>query len=132
VILDTSVIVGVMVGEPGHERIRERMATASILAVGAATMVEVAIVLSTKLRRDPRPQLNRFLREMEVEVIPFTAEHYEVAVDAFQRFGKGRHPAALNFGDCLTYAVARLSGFPLLFTGDDFARTDICPTAELP
>jgi ribonuclease VapC len=81
--------------------------------------------------RDPRPQLSRFLREMEVEVIPFTAEHYEVAVDAFERFGKGRHPAALNFGDCLTYAVARLSGLPLLFTGEDFARTDLRPSAEL-
>ncbi len=65
---------------------------------------------------------------MEVEVIPFTAEHYEVAVDAFERFGKGRHPAALNFGDCLTYAVARLSGLPLLYTGDDFARTDLTAT----
>lgn len=127
-ILDTSAIIGVMVGEPGHERIQERMATASILAVGAATMVEVAIVLSNKLGRDPRPQLSRFFREMEVEVIPFTAEHYEAAVDAFEKFGKGRHPAALNFGDCLTYAVARLSGLPLLFTGEDFAQ----PSAELP
>jgi ribonuclease VapC len=125
VVLDTSAIVGVVVGEPGHERIRERMATASILAVGAATMAEVAIVLSNRLGRDSRPQLSRFLREMEVEVIPFTAEHYEVAVDAFERFGKGRHAAALNFGDCLTYAVARLSGLPLLFTGDDFSRTDL-------
>ena len=124
-VLDTSAIVGVVVGEPGHERIRERMATASILAVGAATMAEVAIVLSNRLGRDSRPQLSRFLREMEVEVIPFTAEHYEVAVDAFERFGKGRHAAALNFGDCLTYAVARLSGLPLLFTGDDFSRTDL-------
>ncbi len=124
-ILDSSAIIGVMVGEPGHERIQERMAAASILAVGAATMVEVAIVLSNKLGRDPRPQLSRFLREMEVEVIAFTAEHYEVAVDAFERFGKGRHPAALNFGDCLTYSVARLSGMPLLFTGEDFAQTDL-------
>ncbi len=96
-----------------------------MLAVGAATLVETGIVLSSKLVREPRQQLRRFLREMEVEVIPFTAEHYEVAMDAFERFGKGRHPAALNFGDCLTYAVARLSGLPLLYTGNDFARTDL-------
>ena len=83
------------------------------------------MVLSSRLGRDPRQQLAGFLREMEVEVIPFTAEHYEVAMDAFERFGKGRHPAALNFGDCLTYAVARLSGLPLLYTGNDFARTDL-------
>lgn len=124
-VLDTSAIIGIVVAEPGHERIRERMAAAPVLAVGAATMVETAIVLSIKLRRDLRPQFSRFLREMEVEVIPLTAEHYEVAVDAFERFGKGRHAAALNFGDCLTYAVARLSGLPLLFSGDDFSRTDL-------
>ena len=96
-----------------------------MLAVGAATLVETAIVLSCKQVREPRQQLRQFLREMEVEVIPFTAEHYEAAADAFERYGKGRHPAALNFGDCLTYAVARLSGLPLLYTGNDFARTDL-------
>ena len=111
--------------EIGYEQIFERMSAAPILAVGAATLVETAIVLSSKQVREPRQQLHRFLREMEVEVIPFTAEHYEVAVDAFERYGKGRHPAALNFGDCLTYAVARLSGLPLLYTGNDFARTDL-------
>ena len=58
-------------------------------------------------------------------MIPFTEEHYDAAVDAFERFGKGRHPAALNFGDCLTYAVARLSGLRLLYIGEDFARTDL-------
>lgn len=83
------------------------------------------MVLSSRLGKDPRPVLNDFLREMNVEVVPFTAEHYEVAVDAFERFGKGRHPAALNFGDCLTYAVARLSGLPLLYIGRDFALTEL-------
>jgi ribonuclease VapC len=125
VILDTSAIIRAVVREPGYEQIFERMSAAPMLAVGAATLVETAIVLSCKQVREPRQQLRRFLREMEVEVIPFTAEHYEVAMDAFERYGKGRHPAALNFGDCLTYAVARLSGFPLLYTGNDFARTDL-------
>ena len=124
-ILDTSAIIRAVVREPGYERIFERMSAAPMLAVGAATLLETAMVLSSKLVREPRQQLRRFLREMEIEVIPFTAEHYEVAVDAFERFGKGRHPAALNFGDCLTYAVARLSGLPLLYTGNDFARTDL-------
>ena len=88
-------------------------------------MLETAMVLSSRLGKDPRPVLNGFLRKMDVEVIPFTAEHYEAAVDAFERFGKGRHPAALNFGDCLSYAAAHLSGLPLLYTGNDFARTDL-------
>ncbi len=83
------------------------------------------MVLSSRLGKDPRPALSGLLRRMDVEVIPFTEEHYEVAMDAFERFGKGRHPAALNVGDCLTYAVASLSGHPLLFTDNDFALTDL-------
>lgn len=124
-ILDASAIIGAVVREPGYERILERMSAAPLLAVGAATLVETAMALSSKRVKNSRQSLTRFLREMEVEVIPFTAEHYEVAVDAFERFGKGRHPAALNFGDCLSYAAAHLSGLPLLYTGNDFARTDL-------
>jgi ribonuclease VapC len=125
VILDSSAIVSLLTEEIGHEDIVRRASAASMLAVGTPTLVETAMVLSSRLGQDSRRILDDFLREMEVEVIPFTAEHYEVAADAFERFGKGRHPAALNFGDCLTYAVARLSGLPLLYTGNDFARTDL-------
>jgi Uncharacterized protein conserved in bacteria len=125
VILDTSAIVSILTEEIGHEDIVRRASAAPMLAVGTPTLLETAMVLSSRLGRDPRPVLDRFLRRMQVEVIPFTAEHYEAAVDAFERFGKGRHPAALNFGDCLAYAVARLSGLPLLYTGNDFARTDL-------
>ncbi len=96
-----------------------------MVAVGAPTLVETATVLSFRLQRDAGPLLREFLREAEVEVLPFEQDHYEAAVDAFVRYGKGRHAAALNFGDCLTYAVARLSGLPLLFTGDDFSKTDL-------
>jgi ribonuclease VapC len=124
-ILDSSAIVSMLREELGYEELVRRASSAPVLAVGAPTLLETAMVLFFRLRMDPRPVLNDFLRDMSVQVIPFTAEHYEVAVDAFERFGKGRHPAALNFGDCLTYAVARLSGLPLLYAGDDFARTDI-------
>jgi len=123
VILDASAILSVILGDTDSERMLRDLSEAPILAVGAPTLVETAIVLTSRLRRDARPLLNEFLREAEVEVIPFERDHYEVAVDAFQRYGKGRHPAALNFGDCLTYAVAVLSGLPLLFTGDDFSKT---------
>jgi ribonuclease VapC len=125
VILDSSAIVSVLTEEIGYEDVVRRASAASMLAVGAPTLLETAMVLSSRLGKDPRPVLNGFLRKMEVEVIPFTAEHYEAAMDAFERFGRGRHPAALNFGDCLSYAVARLSGLALLYTGNDFARTDL-------
>jgi ribonuclease VapC len=79
----------------------------------------------TKRERDARGAIARSLRQFRAQVILFTEEHFDVAADAFLRYGKGRHPAALNFGDCMSYAVAALSGLPLLFTGNDFAKTDI-------
>ena len=124
-ILDSSAIVAVMLAEPGYQAILERMGGAELLAAGAPTVVETAIVLSARWGRDARPELDAFLREADVEVIPFTADHYRAGVDAFLRYGKGRHPAALNFGDCLSYAVASLAGMPLLFVGANFSRTDL-------
>jgi len=124
-VLDSSAIVAMIRGEPGCEELVRRMDRTDIVAVGAPTLVEAGLVLTRRLGQDARPAIGDFLRDAEVDIIPFTEEHYQLAVDAFQRYGKGRHPAALNFGDCLSYAVARLSGMPLLFTGDDFSKTDI-------
>lgn len=124
-ILDASAIVAILLNEPGCERLLERLSLAPVIGVGGPTLAETAMILSSRMRRDTRPILNEFLREAEVEVISFTREHYDVALDAFERYGKGRHPAALNFGDCLTYSVARVSGMPLLYTGNDFSRTDL-------
>jgi ribonuclease VapC len=69
--------------------------------------------------------ISAFLHRLEIEIVEFNEYHYEVALAAFLRFGKGRHPAALNFGDCMSYALSAVSGLPLLCTGHDFARTDI-------
>jgi ribonuclease VapC len=124
-ILDSSAILSVILGEPHADRIVAHIGAATAVAAGAPTLLETAMVLSTRLKRDPRPLLNEFVREAELEVIPFSREHYEIALDAFQRFGKGRHPAALNFGDCITYAVARIAQLPLLCTGNDFPKTDL-------
>jgi ribonuclease VapC len=124
-ILDSSAILAILLAEPGSERLIRVVADAPLVAVGAPTLVESAIVLSSRLGRDARPLLNDFLREAGVEIIPFTPDHYDLAVDAFLRYGKGRHPAALNFGDCLTYAIARVAALPLLFTGDDFAHANL-------
>ena len=82
-------------------------------------------MLSARLRRDARDLLARFLREADVRVVAFDEDHWVAAVDAWLRFGKGRHPARLNFGDCLSYATARLAGEPLLCVGEDFPKTDL-------
>jgi ribonuclease VapC len=124
-VLDTSVIVAIIGEEAGAQQLFGKVKESPVKAVGAPTLVEAGMVLTSKLQDRARPIIDEFLRRTGVEVVPFTDEHYRVAVSAFQRYGKGRHPAALNFGDCLSYAVARLSGMPLLFTGDDFSKTDI-------
>jgi len=124
-ILDSSAVVAVMLAEPGYERILERIGSAERVGIGAPTTVETAMVLSARWRQDARRQLLDFLREAEAEIVPFGIEHFEAAVDAFLRYGKGRHAAALNFGDCLAYATAEVAGLPLLFIGDDLAKTGI-------
>jgi ribonuclease VapC len=124
-VLDTSAILAVLLAESGNERLTDLISRSPIVVVGAPTIVETAMVLSARLQRNARPIVDDFLREAEAEVVPFTREHYEVAVYAFERYGKGRHPASLNFGDCLTYAIARVAQLPLLATGMDFSRTDL-------
>lgn len=124
-ILDSSVIVAVITEEPGAAQIIERLRSAEVIAVGAATLVETGIVLQRRLPVDAQAIVDRFLREFDVAIVAFGDEHWREAVDAYRRFGRGRHPAALNFGDCLSYATARLAGEPLLFVGADFARTDL-------
>ena len=126
-ILDTSAVVAIVMKEPGHENLLRRIADGSP-AIGTATLTETAIVLSARLERDARALLARFLSEASIAVVPFGESHYGAAVDAWLRYGKGRHPAALNFGDCLSYAVARLANESLLFVGDDFAQTDLAPS----
>jgi ribonuclease VapC len=127
VILDSSAVVAVAMREPGYERLLGAIASAGSLAIGTPTLVETAIVLSARLARDARGLVSRLLFEADVVVAPFTDAHFGTAVEAWLRFGRGRHPAALNFGDCLAYATARVAGEPLLFTGTDLARTDIEP-----
>ena len=82
-------------------------------------------MLSARLRRDARGSVVRMIHELGIVILPFADTHYGLAVDAWLRFGKGRHPAALNFGDCLTYAVAKVTMRPLLCTGDDFIKMDL-------
>jgi ribonuclease VapC len=124
VILDSSALVAIVLREPDAEHLLQRMRSASHVAIGAATLLEAGIVLSARLNDDARGLLSRLLQESGIAVVPVSDAHFGVAMDAWLRFGKGRHPAALNFGDCLSYATAVVAGEPLLCVGDDFPRTD--------
>jgi ribonuclease VapC len=124
-VLDSSALISILLAEPGHEALLEKAGRAEAVFVGAPTALETAMVLSAWFRRDTRPLLAGFLRRLNAEIVDFSEDHYEAALSAFLRFGKGRHPAALNFGDCMSYALASVSGLPLLYAGTDFSRTDI-------
>jgi ribonuclease VapC len=124
-ILDSSAIVAVVFQEAGHSELVDRIAAADEVAIGAPTLAEAAIVVSARLGTDARPLLSRLLAEGAIETLPFGEAHFGVAVGAWLRFGRGRHVARLNFGDCLAYATATVAGRPLLCVGKDFARTDV-------
>jgi ribonuclease VapC len=129
VILDSSAIVAILLRQPGYAPVLERLAEAAAAGVGAPTLAETGIVLAAKLGVPGRTLLARFVQESGLLVVAFGEEHWRSAVEAFIRFGKGRHAAALNFGDCMTYATARLAGEPLLCLGNDFAQTDLALVA---
>jgi len=124
-ILDTSAIVAVILGEAEAAALARALLAGAPSAAGAPTLAEAAIVLQAKLGPQGLVDLRGFLVEFDVHAIPFGDEHWRRAGVAFAKFGKGRHPANLNYGDCLTYAVAKLSGLPLLCVGGDFAQTDL-------
>ncbi len=126
-ILDSSAVVSIVSREPGHEELIDKLRQAETIGVGAPTLTEIGLVLEGRFQLDAASVLERFLRDFEVEVVPFGDPHWLEAVSAYRRYGKGRHPAALNFGDCLSYATARLADQALLFVGDDFAKTDLDP-----
>ena len=123
-ILDSSALVAIVLREPDAERLLERMSGATHLAIGAATLLETGIVLSERLNEDARGLLARLLQESRITVLHVTEAHFGVAMDAWLRYGRGRHRAALNFGDCLSYAMSVVAGEPLLCVGDDFPQTD--------
>lgn len=124
-ILDSSAIAAIFLREPEAERFTQLIADTSRVAVSAATFVEVGIVLSYRLQQPMQHLIEDFLRTMAVEILPFTDEHRRVALDAWWRYGRTRHEASLNYGDCLAYATARVANEPLLCKGNDFQKTDL-------
>ncbi|MDH3403753.1 MAG: type II toxin-antitoxin system VapC family toxin [Acidobacteriota bacterium] len=126
-IVDSSALVALVFREPAHERVIDAAVAADWLGIGAPTLAETGIVLAARIGEAAGPALALLLEHLDLRVVPFEALHARVAREAFRRYGRGRHSAELNFGDCLTYAVAKVARLPLLFVGDDFAQTDLEP-----
>ena len=124
-IIDTSAILAVLLAEPDAARYEDAIAAAWPRRMSAVALLEAAMVVESRGGAAAGHELDLLLEKAAVELVPVTPEHANDARRAWRRFGKGRHPAALNFGDCLTYALADALGEPLLFKGGDFARTDI-------
>jgi ribonuclease VapC len=126
VILDASAVIAVVLRESDTDRLQIKLSAADEVAIGAPSLVEVSIALTHRMGPAVAGSLvQSFLNRFEVSILAFEPRHWRVAIEAFRRYGKGRHPAALNFGDCLAYATARVAGRPLLATGDDFVKTDL-------
>lgn len=125
-VIDTSAVVALLLAEPETADFVAAIAAAPRRMVSAATYLETCIVMFRRSGPAALETLDRLLADLAAEVVPFTHEQATLAVDAFARFGKGSgHAAGLNFGDCFTYALAKLTGDPVLFKGADFARTDL-------
>jgi ribonuclease VapC len=123
--LDASVVIAILQSESGALDLVDRILEADVVRIGTPTVVEIAIVLAHKRQRPAMADVEALMDELGIVVVPFGADHLKAAVSAFERFGRGRHKAALNFGDCMAYASAAVAGDTLLFAGNDFSKTDI-------
>lgn len=124
-VVDTSALMAILQNEPAAQAIAEELASADRAVIGAATLVEVSIVVESRLGPAGGQKLTRLLQQAKIEVIDFTPAMAEEAIEGFRRYGKGRHPAALNLGDCHTYGVARERGTAVLCIGNDFVQSDV-------
>ena len=124
-VIDTSAIVAIFFGEPDAAGYRERVADDPVRLVSAATLVEAAMVIEGRFGEAGGAELDLWLHKIDAEIVAVTPEHADQARRAWRRYGKSRHPAGLNFGDCFSYALATLTGEPLLYKGNDFALTDL-------
>jgi ribonuclease VapC len=124
-IVDTSAVVAILFGESDARIYAQAIARADPCRMSAATFVEVAIVVESQTKDRGSRELDAFLRRAGIIIEPVTEEQAHIARQAFTDYGKGRHPAGLNYGDCFSYALAKTTGEPLLFKGKDFSKTDL-------
>ena len=124
-IVDSSAVLAILFSEPDARRHAGAIMAASPCRMSVANVLEASIVVERRGGDTAAHELDTLLESAEIELVPVTVAHLEAARRAWRRFGKGNHPAALNFGDCFAYALAKATGEPLLFKGEDFAQTDI-------
>jgi ribonuclease VapC len=125
IVVDTSAFFAILADEPERPRFVEAIASADRCVISAATWVEISIVVSARFGPAGSHYLSAFLSRAGVDTLPLDREQADTAIDAYTRFGKGNHPAGLNYGDCFSYALASILNVPLLFKGDNFIHTDI-------
>lgn len=125
--LDSSALIAILFAEPGYLGLVDRILESDHVRIGAPTLVETSLVFAGRRGTRGAESVEGLIAELGVSVVPFGELESRLAVDAFRRFGRGRHAAALNFGDCLAYATAQAARDTLLFVGDDFTRTDVAP-----
>ena len=124
-IVDTSALVSILDQEAEAERLVRAIAAASERMLSAANLVETGIVMQVRRGDEAARDLDLLLAKLKIDIIPVSGKQANLARKAFQHYGRGRHPAKLNFGDCFAYALAKDSSAPLLFKGSDFSQTDI-------
>lgn len=129
-ILDTSAMVAILYREPEAAEFTRIIHDADVCRISVANYVELSMVVESQLGPEAGRQAEAFLRRAGIVIEPITVAHGEIARQAFLDFGKGRHKAGLNFGDCFAYALAKATGEPLLFKGEDFGKTDIQPAGK--
>ena len=128
--VDSSALIAVLFAEPGHLDLVDRILLADHVRVGAPTLAETSLVFMGRRGARGAAEVEELVKELGITVVPFGEAEWRAAVDAFARFGRGRHRASLNFGDCLAYASAAAAGDALLYVGDDFAHTDIASARD--
>ena len=126
-VIDTSALVAILLREPDAQRYAAALENASVRLLSAVNRVELSLVMEGRKGDAVRQDVDALIRDGDIEIVAVTPSHAVLAIEAFRRFGKGRHRAGLNIGDCLSYALARATGDALLFKGDDFPHTDVEP-----
>jgi ribonuclease VapC len=128
-VIDTSALLAILQDEPERRAFNEAIEGAASRAISVASWVEVSMVIETRTGAEGLRDLDLFVDRARIEIVPVNVEQGKAARRAFSRFGKGRHPAGLNYGDCFAYALASHLGEPLLFKGEDFGKTDVTPAS---
>ncbi len=124
-VIDSSAMIAILCDEPERYDFNRKIEADSRRLISTASVLETSIVLETRYGEEAYRELDFFLLKAAIEIRPFDAEQLEIARRAYRQYGKGRHPAILNYGDCFSYALAKQTGEPLLFKGNDFSQTDI-------